>query len=157
MREMAFVVADESQRSGLTDCRGRYFLRKPMRTDPKNGGKLLVILLDDDPYDVELMQTALEAGVSCRVVAVSTRLEFIASLEVEPPDVIISDSNIPSFDGLVALPLAHAMYPEVPFIFCSGNASPELKAAALARGAKDWVSKNDLDALIETVRQVAGH
>lgn len=120
-------------------------------------GGFRVFLLDDDPLDTELIRAALKQGLDCHVVGLRTRPEFLAALGEQMPDVIVSDSNVPSFDGLTTLALAQRICPQIPFIFCSGNESPILKANALAHGAKDWVSKNNMALLIQTVRRlVAG-
>ncbi len=114
------------------------------------------ILIDDSPFDTELIELSLRANTACQVAVVCSRSEFLAELDRAQPDVIISDSNIPSFDGLAALALAKQHCPEVPFIFCSGAVSEEVKKTALALGAKAWLSKDDLEHLALTVCRLCG-
>lgn len=40
------------------------------------------------------------------------------------PDLILADCRLPHSDGLMALALAQDIYPEVPFLFLSGDMSP---------------------------------
>ena len=68
------------------------------------------------------------------------------------PDVIVSDSAVPGFDGLAALSIAKADRPATPFIFVSGYLSELRVRQALSHGALDFVAKSDLDRLPEVVR-----
>ena len=117
---------------------------------------LRIVLIEDNPFDTELMQESLKANLDCHVVVVMTRQTFLAELERALPNVIIADSNVPRFDSMSALDLVREKYPQVPFIFCSGNESQALRALAIIRGAKAWVSKNDLPALVAEVKRVCG-
>jgi DNA-binding response OmpR family regulator len=66
-------------------------------------------------------------------------------------DLILSDSHLPSFDTLSALTLARERYPNVPFIFVSGTASPNVKGDAFRRGASEFISKDNLPKLARAV------
>jgi CheY-like chemotaxis protein len=113
--------------------------------------ELRFVLIDDSPFDAKLIEMSLRASMACHVIVVGSREEFLAELERALPDVIISDPILRGFDGLSALALAKQHCPEVPFIFCSGMAAEEIKATALARGARAWASKDHLDHLVMTV------
>ena len=127
-----------------------------MANDSKSKMARRFILIDDSPFDAELIEMSLRAKTTCQVALVCSRPELLAELDRALPDVIISDSNIPSFDGLAALALAQQHCPEVPFIFCSGVVSEEVKKTALALGAKAWLSKDDLEHLAMTVCRLCG-
>ena len=84
--------------------------------------KLDILMLEDVASDEELVQYALhKAEVDCSIRRVDTREDFLQELEKQPPDVILADYSLPTFDGLSALKLARKMYPEIPFIFVSGG------------------------------------
>jgi FOG: CheY-like receiver len=116
--------------------------------------ELRIILIDDSPFDAELIELQLKRSLRCNVVVVDSRTEFLAELERAAPDVIISDSALPRFDGFAALALAQERCPEVPFIFCSGNQHPKLQSDALAKGVTAWVSKDQLERLDDVVRKI---
>jgi CheY-like chemotaxis protein len=118
--------------------------------------ELRVVLIDDSPFDAKLIEMSLRASMACHVIVVGSREEFLAELERALPDVIISDSNLPGFDGLSALALAKLYCPEVPFVFCSGAVSEEMKTTALALGGKAWLSKDNLDHLVMAVEKLCG-
>lgn len=123
---------------------------------PNNGYGLRIVLLDDNPYDVELIRLTLQEGMDCNVTVLDSKLALTSYLENIRPDVVISDSNIPGWDGLEALSFVREKSPRVPFVFCSGSILPEVRERALKHGAKAWVSKNDLQRLIGVVQRVCG-
>lgn len=114
-------------------------------TSPSQPAKptLRVLLVEDDPDDADMLKTALRTELSCEVIVAFTKEIFEAELQRKRPDLIISDSNVRTFDGITALKTARKKYPDIPFIFCSGSVSPEKREAALALGATAWTSKQD--------------
>jgi len=104
-----------------------------------------ILLLEDMDSDVELVKYELrKAGIDCNLRLVENRESFLRELRQRPPDVILADYNLPSFDGLSALELAQGMRPDVPFIFVSGAMGEELAVDTLKQGATDYVLKQRL-------------
>ncbi len=116
--------------------------------------ELRVIVVDDDPLDAKLLEMSLSATIPCQVVVVNTRELFLMELEQTKPDIIISDSNVPGFDGTAARALALKHYPQVPFIFYSGADAVTLEAKAVKLGAHAWLQKKDLDRIGDMVRDL---
>jgi signal transduction histidine kinase len=115
---------------------------------------LHILHLEDDPNDAELVQSTLEAGgITCATTCVQTQEEFVAALERGGLDLILSDFTLPTFDGLSALNIAHARWPEVPLIFVSGTLGEERAVDSLKSGATDYVLKNHLTRLVPAVRR----
>jgi two-component system cell cycle sensor histidine kinase/response regulator CckA len=84
---------------------------------------------------------------------VSNREDFIAQLAVGGHDVILSDFNIVSFNGLDALQLAREKTPGTPFIFLSGTIGEDRAVEALQSGAKDYVIKDRPKRLVPAIRR----
>jgi PAS domain S-box-containing protein len=115
---------------------------------------LCILDLEDDPLDTELVQANLaEGGITCEIVRVQTREEFVAALQGSDFDLIFSDYSLPSFDGLSALKLAKEIRPEVPFILVSGAIGEDRAIEALKSGATDYVLKQRLERLVPAVRR----
>ena len=109
---------------------------------------LRILYLEDDKNDVGLVREKLEEeGFVCDVIHVETRTDFIAALEKGGFDIILSDYNLPSFDGLSALAIARITTPEIPFLFLSGVMGEELAIETLKNGATDYVLKQRLSRL----------
>src|SRR5262245_3110992 len=67
-------------------------------------GEIHVLLLEDNAIDVDLIRRALRAGgMAFRFSCVDTKSAFVHQLSHAPPDVILSDYTLPSFDGSAAL------------------------------------------------------
>ncbi len=79
--------------------------------------------------------------------------EFLRALEKFSPDLIISDYDLPQYNGALALAEAKSRFPEVPFILVTGalDKDPKRIGEMLARGASDYVLKDHLDQLIPAV------
>jgi CheY-like chemotaxis protein len=101
-----------------------------------------VLLVEDDADDVYLLNKMLRSELSCEVTVAFTKEVYETELE-RRPDLIVSDSNVRAFDGITALVLARKMYPDIPFVFCSGSTSPEKRETAMALGASAWASKEN--------------
>ena len=106
---------------------------------------LRVLLLEDLPTDVELLVRELNRGglhVEHRVV--ETEAAFRVALREFQPDLVLSDSFMPHFDGMWALELSRELAPNVPFIFVSRTIGEEYPIRALRKGAADYVLKSNL-------------
>ena len=112
-----------------------------------------VLIIEDDPVDAELMVRELKRdGFAPEWVRVETEEEFLAQLE-RAPDVILSDSKLPLFDGFEALELVRNRALDIPFILVSGRLGEDLAVDAMKRGACDYLLKDRLARLGEAVRR----
>jgi len=118
--------------------------------------KLRVLHLEDNLADVELVRSMLaQGGLDCDVLAVNSGASYLAALQQAQFDVILSDSNVPGYDGRAARSAAHEHRPGVPFIVVS--ADPELAdrpGGAEPDGAAACVAKSQLQRLAPTIRRV---
>src|SRR5256884_2282610 len=115
---------------------------------------LRILHLEDNPTDAEFLQVMLERqGIDCAIKRVETREAFQGALEREQFDLIISDFNLPSFDGLSALNIARQHRPELPFVFVSGTIGEEAAVESLKRGATDYVLKDRMSRLAVSVKR----
>ncbi|MFH2066133.1 MAG: response regulator [Pseudomonadota bacterium] len=113
-----------------------------------------ILHLEDDPLDVILVQAALnEAGLTCRINVVQSRVEYEKELRLGEFDIILADLFLPMFDGMSALRLAQEMRPEVPFVFVSGAMDEEDAIEALKQGATDYVFKHKILRLASAVER----
>ena len=115
---------------------------------------LRILNLEDDPLDTELIHTTLiDGGIACEVARVQTRADFVAALEQECFDLVLSDYWLPSFDGLSALQIRQEISPELPFILVSGTLGEDAAIESLTSGATDYVLKHRLERLVPAVRR----
>jgi two-component system, cell cycle sensor histidine kinase and response regulator CckA len=112
-----------------------------------------VLIVEDDPVDADLMVRELKrGGFEPDWVRVQTESEYLGELDREP-EVILSDSNLPLFDGFEALDLLQKRGLDIPFILVSGRMGEDLAVEAMKRGASDYLLKDRLARLGEAVRR----
>lgn len=115
---------------------------------------LQILLLEDDPVDVELIQTTLKnGGIEAEYTCVAHSSDYREYLNTQSPDIILSDYALPNFDGIAALKLAQEKCRDVPFIMVSGMLGEERAVETLKQGATDYVLKQRLERLVSSVNR----
>lgn len=118
--------------------------------------ELRILQLEDSVPDTELTRYALgQAGLTFTLDRVETREDLEDRLGAKDVryDLILSDYNLPSFDGLEALEIARRLAPDVPFIFVTGTLGEERAIETLKRGASDYVLKTRLEQLVPAIHR----
>src|SRR5580704_15656819 len=104
-----------------------------------------VLILEDSARDADLLERELRhGGLSFATCRVDNRDQFLRLLTDFEPDLVISDYNLPSFDGMQALQLVRAKSLLLPFILVSGHIGEERAADALKQGVTDFILKGSL-------------
>lgn len=114
-----------------------------------------ILLLEDNPTDVDLIKYELrEAGINFTLKQIMTESDFVQSMKEYLPDVILSDFNLPQYNGALALAEAKTFRPDIPFILVTGAIDEERAIEMLTSGAKDYVLKKHLHRLAPAVLRV---
>jgi diguanylate cyclase (GGDEF)-like protein len=109
------------------------------------GQELRIVIVEDVASDAELAERELKrAGLAVRARRVECEEDFRRELGEFQPHAILSDFNMPRFDGMSALRIARETVPDIPFIFVSGTLGEDYAIRALKSGATDYVLKNNL-------------
>ena len=115
--------------------------------------QLHILLLEDSPTDAELIEHTLRKnGLDFAMKCVISRDDFVNTLKVFSPDIVLSDYNLPSFSGKEALNVIRRDYPEIPLIVVTGALSDSEAVELLESGAQDYVLKDRLARLAPAVR-----
>ena len=115
---------------------------------------LRVLHLEDDPNEAGIVQAMLESEASpCHITHVQQSGDFAEALERGDIDLIISDYALPGFDGMTALKMTRAKWPDMPFILLSGTVGEEFAIESLKSGATDYVLKDRRSRLIPAIRR----
>ncbi|MGC1458187.1 MAG: EAL domain-containing protein [Steroidobacteraceae bacterium] len=113
-----------------------------------------VLLVEDVAYEAELVIQQLQRdGLRFDWRRVQTEAALRSSLTEFSPDIILSDFNLPEFDGFSALKVTREMAPQAPFILVSGTIGEERAIDALRAGACDYVLKTNLLRLAPAVKR----
>ncbi len=116
--------------------------------------KLRVLVAEDDPADVELLLQALRSGgFEPDGDIVQTEREFVEQVRKNPYDVVLTDYNLPSWNGMGTVEVLRREDRDIPVVLVSGSLG-ELKAVeCIKQGAADYVLKDHLPRLSESVRR----
>ena len=115
---------------------------------------LKILLLEDSPTDAELITHELKtAGFIFTALRVETQDEFLRAMNEFHPDIILSDYNLPTFDGMTALKLGQRDHPEIPIIMVTGALSDIEAVELINTGARDYVLKDGLARLAPAVQR----
>ncbi|HEX8703714.1 MAG TPA: ATP-binding protein [Myxococcaceae bacterium] len=130
------------------------YVAAPERVSEFAEKPLTILLLEDNELDARLIGAQLEeAGLAFHLERADSRESFQRALGRGGYDLILSDYNIPGFDGLSALTTARRILPDTPFLFVSGALGEERAIELLKRGATDYVLKDRLERLAPSVRR----
>ncbi len=106
-----------------------------------------ILLIEDDNSDAQFIIRTLKQGAKTRVnvVPCSTLSESLEKLSGNQKfDIILTDLNLPDSNGLRTARCLIQAVSNIPVIVLSGYASDDLAIEAVAEGAQDYISKNDL-------------
>ncbi|MDD5058301.1 MAG: response regulator [Sideroxydans sp.] len=100
--------------------------------------ELRILMLEDTPTDAELAEYELrKAGIKFSSLRVETRDAFVRALEEFKPDLILSDYNLPDFNGMAALEIVQREHEEIPVVMVTGALTDIAAVELIHAGAKD--------------------
>ncbi|GCL64990.1 hybrid sensor histidine kinase/response regulator [Pseudaquabacterium pictum] len=120
---------------------------------------LRVLHLEDSVPDHELaLLHLLRAGLRVQTTRVDTEAGLREALATDDWDLVLSDFNLPGFNGLRAQDILRESGKDLPFILVSGEIGEDTAVAAMRNGAADYLLKNNLSRLAPAVEHaIAAH
>lgn len=116
--------------------------------------RLRVLLVEDSEDDAELLLLELRrAGFECEPRRVDTAEGLEDALTRQEWDLVVSDFQMPAFDGLSAFRIYRKHELDAPFIFVSGVLGEERAVTAMRAGARDYILKGNLTRVAATVQR----
>ena len=113
-----------------------------------------ILHLEDHARDAEIIRHRLEGlDGEWELVLTDDRMSFESALARREFDLIISDYNLPDYDGITALKHAQVAQPDVPVILVSGTVGEDEAVKCLQYGATDYLLKGRLDRLVPAVQR----
>jgi two-component system, chemotaxis family, chemotaxis protein CheY len=117
-----------------------------------------VLAIDDSRTIRSLVQKVMEdAGFECALA--DDGVQGVARFQENPPDVVITDINMPNMDGYGVISAIRGgdVHRNVPILVLTTESAPHLKAKAREAGATGWIVKPFDDvAIVSVVRRVTG-
>jgi signal transduction histidine kinase len=148
--------------AGANECSHAAQCNRPEcpRSDVLAGGlqkpltKLRILLVEDNPADVELISAALRSdGFEVTSDVAQTAEEFTSRIRAASYDLILADYNLPQWKGTEALDILCRENLDVPLIVVTGYLGEEKAVEYIKQGAADCVLKDRLARLPTSARR----
>jgi len=125
----------------------------PMADAPPRSHRPRVLLVDDDPDLLKLLSMRLSAS-SYQVVTATSAESALDLLDVERPQVVVSDVRLPAQDGLALFDEIRRRHPSLPVILLTAHGTIPDAVEATTRGVFAYLTKPyDAKALLDKVEQ----
>jgi signal transduction histidine kinase len=141
------VPVKQSNRTDIQSCVSTDHPRKAR-------SKLRVLMVEDNPVDVELVLLTLRKdGFDVTPDVVQTAEEFTSRILTNGYDIILADYNLPQWRGTEALEILRREKLDVPLILVTGSLGEEKAVECIKQGVTDYVLKDHLSRLSASVRR----
>src|SRR5580704_6567247 len=101
-----------------------------------------VLLLEDNPLDLELAQQELSAELgNCEFIAPPGDADFQAALRNSEPDLVVMDRFLGWTDGFAAVRTVRSRWPDCALIMFTGTGNEAAAVEAMKLGLDDYVAK----------------
>lgn len=118
-----------------------------------------ILIVDDSAVDRRLAQGLLEKCPGLSFMYAANGKEAVDQLKVSPPDLVLTDLQMPEMNGLELVKAVREKHPLVPVILMTAQGSEEIAVQALAGGAASYVPKaklaRELESTVESVLATA--
>ncbi|MFO0662910.1 MAG: sigma-54 dependent transcriptional regulator [Polyangiaceae bacterium] len=120
--------------------------------------KTRILVVDDDDEARHTFETYLSSN-GYSVLGVEDGGVALSAIEDTPPDLILTDLNMPNMDGLALLEaLRERRFTDIPVIMITSETDVEKAVAAMKAGAADYLSKPvNLEALTVVIERSLEH
>lgn len=112
--------------------------------------KTRILVVDDTAVDRQLAGGLLELAPGIKVAYAENGKEALAVMEKSPPDLVVTDMQMPEMDGLTLVSEIRAHYPGIPVVLMTAKGSEAIAVEALERGAASYVPKSQLAEILQT-------
>jgi len=120
---------------------------------------LQILALDDSQTMRDMVRLTLAAAGFGTYLAEDGEHGLEILDEIDPPDAIVTDINMPRMDGFAFIQAVRAQenLRAIPILVLTTESAAEMKAKARDAGATGWIVKPfDPDKLVKALRMVAG-
>ena len=119
------------------------------------------LVVDDSKVDQRLAAGLLKTRADLDVTFADHGAAALELMAAQPPDLVLTDLQMPEMDGLRLVREIRNRYPAVPVVLMTAMGSEEIAAEALRAGAAGYVPKRylsrDLAQVVERTLALAGH
>ncbi len=112
-----------------------------------------ILVVDDTAVDRRLAGGLLESSQGLEVEYAENGKLALEHMEQSPPDLVITDMQMPEMGGLELVSQIRLHYPRIPVVLMTARGSEAVAVEALERGAASYVPKSQLANRLQTTVQ----
>ena len=105
---------------------------------------ITILVVDDSAVDRRFVKGLLVKNADWRVVCVEDGAEALAFIRNDPPELVVTDLQMPNLNGLELVAAVRKEFPFVPVILMTSQGSEEIALQALSSGAASYSPKKQL-------------
>ena len=114
-----------------------------------------ILVVDDSTVDRTLATGLLMQESGWHVIEANDGKSAIALLKTSPPDVVVTDLQMPEMNGLELIEAIRKSHSHIPIVMMTSKGNEEIAVQALQSGASSYVPKRAFPTmLVDTVRRV---
>jgi DNA-binding response OmpR family regulator len=115
------------------------------------------VLCVDDDEDSRDMLSAILSFSRLEAKAVGSAAQALSLIQKERFDLYLLDTRLPDIDGFELCRRMRIFDPQTPILFFSGAAYEADKKKGIEAGADAYLTKPDIEELLETIEQFVSH
>ena len=124
-------------------------------TDPSDLRSAAILIVDDEPANVKLLQQMLEMEGYVNARSTTDPREAMGLVQAQATDLVLLDLNMPDLDGYAVMEQLKALAHPPTILVLTAQISMEHRLRALQSGARDYLSKPfDMAELLARVRNL---
>jgi CheY-like chemotaxis protein/anti-sigma regulatory factor (Ser/Thr protein kinase) len=108
------------------------------------------LIVDDTAVDRRLAGGLVEQAPGVQVSYAKNGVDAMEQIRLCPPDIVVTDMQMPEMGGLELVTQIRAHFPEIPVILMTAQGSEATAVEALERGAASYVPKSQLNERLRT-------
>jgi len=112
----------------------------------------VLVAEDSQTQSIQFRRLLEKAGF--RALMTANGREALDVIRRSPPDVVVTDLDMPEMNGLELVEAVHRSFPNIPVVLATAVGSEEIAAEALRKGAASYVPKQFLADLIPTLHRL---
>ncbi len=114
-----------------------------------------ILIVEDHSYLAKALKRLLQESGKLQVAAVaSTGEEALAQLAGLEVDLALIDISLPKMSGIELVTELHQKFPDLPCMMLSGHLAERYVSLSFAAGARGYVIKDNLSAILEGIQRV---
>ncbi len=113
-----------------------------------------ILVVEDHPLFVQSLVRLLRDRGKYDVTAVGSAEQALEELPRSAFDLVLIDVSLPGISGIELIDGVHEQKPNLPCLMVSGHTGSHYVHQSMAAGARGYVLKEDINGIMEAIRQV---